>query len=166
MEVLHRTQGAVEIIHRTVHLVAGAWGSFKVVGSLKEVGFGLQMLQPRRNRGLEVLARGPFQQASESLGKFSFAVAPVDMPKLLPEDLPLLRGRATEVSDFNHFMQKAQYPHDTWETILPSLPGCIPAIKGHRLWFILWEVMGDFMLKHPISCIQLLISRTCTQRTP
>ena len=92
MKVLHRKEGTVKIIHWTVHLIASAWRSLKVIGSLKEGRFGLQALQSGLNRRSEVLVGSPFKKPSESLGKYPFAVALVDMPKLLPQNRPLFRG--------------------------------------------------------------------------
>ena len=136
MKVLHGEQSTVEIIHRTVYLVAGAWGTLKVIGSLKEGRLVLQPFESVLNGGSEVLASPPFQQASEPLGKFDFVFTVIDMPQLLPQGLPLFRLGAAEVTDFEHLMEETQYPHDARKTVLPGLSGRIPTIEGHGFRFV------------------------------
>lgn len=112
MEILHGIQGTVEIVHGSVHLIAGAIRIREVKGPLEEPRLTFQPSQAPVNDLGQSACIHPHQQPSQSLGKVSLAGGLIDMPKFVEEDLPEHGFRAAPIPDFNHLMEKAQNPDD------------------------------------------------------
>ncbi len=110
MEILHGIQGAVEIVHGTVELIAGAIGLGEVKGPLEEPGLGFESSQAPVNRLGQGLGVNPLQETPQPLGKVSFTSGLVQMPEFVEQRLPEGRFGTAPIPDFNHLMEEAQNP--------------------------------------------------------